>query len=83
MDGGLIIVGWVLQMLLCRLDGLKAVDCKQLHPQQVATKTDCDAKLSNIGETFPGMAPEMFGLPKGTRLQIHMKCRPLYGDLSA
>ena len=83
MDGGLIIVGWVLSTLLCRLEGLRPVDCKPLHPVSLATRHDCEQKLENIKHSFPNMEPEQFGMPKGTRLHITMRCRPLYGDHTA
>jgi hypothetical protein len=82
-EAGLVVIGFILQMLLCRLEDEKAVDCKQMHPQRVATRTDCEMMSANILATFPSVQPEQLGLPKGTRLQIHLRCRALYGDREA
>jgi hypothetical protein len=82
-DMGLVVVGFVLQMLMCRLDGLKPVDCKPMHAQRHATRHECEVQAENIKAGFPNMEPEQFGLPKGTRLQIHLRCRALYGDREA
>jgi hypothetical protein len=29
------------------------------------------------------MEPEMFGLPKGTKLSLKLRCRPLFGEREA
>jgi hypothetical protein len=82
-EAGLVVIGFVLQMMLCRMEGENAVDCKPMHPQRHATRHDCEVQSANILESFPRVEPEQFGLPKGTRLQIHLRCRALYGDRSA
>lgn len=80
---GLVLTGYVLTMLLCRLDGLKPVECRPMHPQPSSTRTECELKLANILETFPRVQPEALGLPAGTRMHIVLRCRPLYGDYEA
>jgi hypothetical protein len=64
-EAGLVVVGFILQMMICRLDGLKPVDCKPLHPARHATRHECEVQAANILETFPNVQPEQFGLPKG------------------
>jgi hypothetical protein len=82
-DAGMVVIGFILQMMLCRLDGLKAVDCKSMHPQHHATRHECEVQSENIKTSFPNVQPEQFGFPKGTRLQLHLRCRTLYGDREA
>jgi hypothetical protein len=82
-EAGLVVVGFILQMMICRLDGLKPVDCKPMHPQRHATRHECEVQAENIKTSFPNVQPEQFGLPRGTRLQIHLRCRALYGDRDA
>jgi hypothetical protein len=82
-EAGLVVVGFILQMMICRLDGLKPVDCRPLHPQRHATRHECEVQAENIKTSFPNVQPEVFGLPKGTRLQIHLRCRVLYGEREA
>jgi hypothetical protein len=82
-DAGLVVIGYVLQMMLCRLDGLKPTECKPMHTQRHATRHECEVQAESIKTGFPNMEPEQFGLPKGTRLQIHLRCRQLYGEREA
>jgi hypothetical protein len=63
-EAGLVVVGFVLQLLLCRLDGLKPVDCKPLHPQRHTTRHECEVQAEHIKAGFPNMEPEQFGLSR-------------------
>ena len=81
---GLVIVGYLLTSNLCRLDGLKPVDCRATTPVRFSLKTDCELALVNILDSFPRMEPEQLGFPKGSRLQVNgLRCRPLYGEIEA
>lgn len=81
---GLVIAGYVLMSTLCRLDGLKPVDCRPTTPVRFGQRVDCETAVQSILDSFPNMEPEQLGFPKGTRLQVNgLKCRPLYVDAEA
>jgi hypothetical protein len=82
-DVGMVVIGYILQLMICQLDGLKPTACRPLLPQRHATRHECEVQADNIKTSFPNVQPEQFGLPKGTRRQIHLRCRQLYGDREA
>jgi hypothetical protein len=82
MEGGLFIIGAVLQILLCKGEG-EEIACRPMHPQQFKTGKDCGEAAETMAGSISAMPPEAFGLPAGTKLSLKLRCRPLYGEREA
>jgi hypothetical protein len=81
-DAGLFVIGAVLQILLCKGEAAK-LECRPMHPQQFETGQACAEAAQGMAASISTMEPEMFGLPKGTRLSLKLRCRPLFGEREA
>jgi hypothetical protein len=81
-DAGLFIIGAVLQILLCKGEADK-LECRPMHPQQFETGQACVEAAQGMAASISAMEPEMFGLPKGTKLSLKLRCRPLFGEREA
>jgi hypothetical protein len=81
-DAGLFVIGAVLQILLCKGEGAK-LECAPMHPQRFETGKACVEAAQTMAGSISAMEPEIFGLPKGTKLSLKLRCRPLFGEREA